>query len=249
MRRARTLEVVSTASRLGLAAAVAIAVCASGLLSAAAPAPADSLSKLKAGNARFVASPQDALPITLARRAELAGGQTPFATILSCADSRVPPEVVFHTGLGDLFVVRAAGAVTDRAIIASVEYSVEHLNVPLVVVMGHESCGAVKAAMDTPVGKSLGPNLDYLVKAIRPAVAAAASRPEGERMRAAILENVEESLNDMLAGSAILRELGGRGQVTFIGAYYELESGKVHFSEPVTPFGAAPASHPTGGHD
>ena len=234
---------------MGLTAAIlVVAATSSGPLTAAAPTPTDSMAKLKTGNARFVANPQDALPITAARRTDLTKGQTPFATILSCADSRVPPEVVFHTGLGDLFVVRAAGNITDKAILASVEYSVEHLNVPLVVVMGHESCGAVKAAMDTPVGTSLGPNLDYLVKAIRPSVVATASKPESERMRAAILENVEETLNDLIADSAILRELGGKGHVTFVGAYYELGSGKVYFSEPVSLTGSAQTPHTTGGH-
>ncbi len=237
------------ASVMGLAAALAVVAATNGMVTAAAPTATDSLAKLKTGNARFVASPQDALPISAARRTELTKGQTPFATILSCADSRVPPEVVFHTSLGDLFVVRAAGNITDKAILASVEYSVEHLNVPLVVVMGHESCGAVKAAVDTPVGTSLGPNLDYLVKAIRPSVVATASKPEAERMRAAILENVEETLNDMITGSAILRELGGKGHVTFVGAYYELGSGKVYFSEPVSLLGNAPAPHATGGHN
>ena len=163
---------------LGLAAAVAATLWMGGSVTAAGSAAGDSLARLKAGNARFVASPEDALPVDGARRTALAKGQTPFATILSCADSRVPPEIVFHTGLGDLFVVRAAGNITDKAILASVEYSVEHLNVPLVVVMGHESCGAVKAAMDTPAGQSLGPNLDYLIAAIRPSVKATASRPE-----------------------------------------------------------------------
>lgn len=234
---------------LGLAAAVAATISLSGGLVTAAGSPAgESLVKLKAGNARFVSSPEDALPVDGARRTALATGQTPFATILSCADSRVPPEIVFHTGLGDLFVVRAAGNITDKAILASIEYSVEHLNVPLVVVMGHESCGAVKAAVDTPAGQSLGPNLDYLIAAIRPSVKATASRPAAERMRAAILANVEETLNDMVAGSHILREFAGDGKVQFIGAYYELASGQVYFSEPVV---LAPPTyaHTTGGHN
>ncbi len=214
------------------AAAAALLWVAGGPAGAAAPTALESLGRLKAGNARFVASPEDAVPIDAARRTSLALGQTPFATVLSCADSRVPPEIVFHTGLGDLFVVRAAGNITDKAILASVEYAAEHLHVPLVVVMGHESCGAVKAAVDTPATKSLGPNLDYLLKAIRPSVAAVAARPESERLRAAILANVEESLNDLVSESAILREMGQSGHVVFVGAYYELASGKVYFSEP-----------------
>lgn len=229
-----------------LAAALLVFAAANGRMGAAPGAASTALARLKAGNARFVSSPQDALPVDAGRRAALATGQTPFATVLSCADSRVPPEIVFHAGLGDLFVTRAAGNITDKAILASVEYSVEHLNVPLVVVMGHESCGAVKAALDTPAGQSLGPNLDYLVAAIRPSVNATASRPDAERMRAAILANVEETLNDMLADSALLREAGKDGKVLFVGAYYELASGKVYFSEPVAPPPGEPRA--TGGH-
>jgi carbonic anhydrase len=195
---------------------------------------ASSIARLKTGNARFVANPEEALPISATQRAVLASGQTPFAAILSCADSRVPPEVVFHTGLGDLFVVRAAGQVADRSVLASLEYAAEHLHVPVVVVMGHESCGAVKAAVETPASKSLGPNLDYMLKAIRPAVAATASAADGTRIRAAILKNVEENINDLLAESAILRHLGESGKIGFVGAYYELSSGRAHFSEPAT---------------
>jgi carbonic anhydrase len=229
-----------------LVVAVGLAVPTGSRVGAVGPTPVESLAKLKAGNARFVASPAEALPVDAARRLALAKGQTPFATVLSCADSRVPPEIVFHTGLGDLFVVRAAGNITDKAILASVEYAAEHLAVPLVVVMGHESCGAVKAAVDTPPTKSLGPNLDYLLKAIRPSVLAAASKPEAEQMRAAILGNVEETLNGLITQSAILSELGRSGKVAFVGAYYELSTGKVHFSLPAALSGGSPAA--TGEH-
>lgn len=232
---------------LGLAAAMMMTVWQIGSVNAAAPTAAESLTKLKAGNAKFVANPQEPLPIDAARRTALTKGQTPFAAILSCSDSRVPPEVIFHAGLGDLLVIRAAGNITDKAILASAEYAAERLNVPLIVVMGHESCAEVKTAVDTPIGASLGPNLDYLLKAIRPSVVATSSKPEAERMKAAILENVEETLNDMIAASSILRELGAKGHVAFVGAYYELGTGKVYFSEPVTP---APVKEPhtTGGH-
>jgi carbonic anhydrase len=199
-------------------------------LDAAAPGPADSLARLKAGNAQFVADPSQPLPVDAARRTALAKGQTPFATVLSCSDSRVPPELVFHTGLGDLFVVRAAGHVPDRPVLASVEYAAEHVHVPLIVVMGHEMCGAVKATVDTPRGQSLGPNLDYLVKAIRPAVARAASQPESQRLRAAIMENVEETINGLLGGSTILKHLADEKRIGLVGGYYELASGRVHFS-------------------
>src|ERR1700741_1792399 len=141
------------------AAAVALTVWSGGPARAGSSAAAGSLAKLKAGNAKFVASPEEALPVDGARRAALAKGQTPFATVLSCADSRLPPEIIFHANLGELFVVRAAGHVADHSVLASVEYAAEHLHVPLVVVMGHEMCGAVKAAVETPATTSLGPNL------------------------------------------------------------------------------------------
>lgn len=213
--------------------------------------PTAAIARLRAGNATFVSNPEAALPISATRRAALATGQTPFAAVLSCADSRVPPEVVFHTGLGDLFVVRAAGHVADRSILASLEYAAEHLDVPLVVVMGHEACGAVKAAAETPAAKSLGPNLDYMLKAIRPSVAATASAPDDLRIRAAILKNVEDSINDLIAGSAILRHLAEAGKVGFVGAYYELSSGRAYFSEPAAigpTVAAANARAATGAH-
>lgn len=207
------------------------------------PTPSDSLSRLKAGNATFVSNASSPLPIDGAKRSALAAGQHPFASVLSCADSRVPPEVVFHTGLGDLFVVRAAGEVTDRSVLASLEYSTEHLHVPLVVVMGHESCGAVKSAIETPEGQSLGPNLDYLVKQIRPAVTRTGSQvADAVHMRAAILENVEEQINDLLQGSAILKHMAETNEIALVGAYYELATGSVHFSEVVK---VAPAPHVT----
>src|SRR5688572_14801325 len=206
---------------------IGISVAANG----SAPTPADGVARLKAGNARFVANPAEALAIDADKRAALAKGQSPFATVLSCADSRVPPEVIFHAGLGELFVVRAAGHVADHSVLASVEYAAEHLHIPLVVVMGHEMCGAVKAAVETPATTSLGPNLDYLLKAIRPAVARTSAVPADTRLRTAILENVEETINDLLTKSATLRHLSDSGQIKLVGAYYELATGRAHFSE------------------
>lgn len=194
---------------------------------------AEALARLKAGNARFASDASSPQSIDRARRVVLAGGQAPFATVLSCADSRVPPEIVFNTGLGDLFVVRAAGEVVDRSVLASVEYAVEHVHTPLLVVMGHEFCGAVKAAIETKT--SLGPNLDYLLKAIKPAIDRAADAPEKERLKSAILANVEVSINDALGKSEILRHAAATGVVMVVAGYYELESGRVTFSQPVRP--------------
>ena len=110
--------------------------------------PEAALERLKAGNARFVTDKAEKRVSDAKMRAELAKGQHPFAIILACADSRVPPEFLFDQGLGDLFVVRVAGNVTGEEVLGSIEYAVAHLHVPLVVVLGHEKCGAVKAALD-----------------------------------------------------------------------------------------------------
>jgi len=222
--------------RRRLTMTVVLAVACGSLGVAADPiTAAESVTRLKEGNARFVADPTGPLPISAELRTALAKGQAPFAAILSCADSRVPPEIIFRAGLGELFVVRAAGHVADRTVLASLEYGAEHLNIPLIVVMGHESCGAVKAAIETPANKSLGVNLDYLLKAIRPAVAAAATAPEDLQLKTAILENVEETINDLIADSSVLRHRFEARELGVVGAYYELGTGRVHFSEPITP--------------
>src|SRR6185295_3625011 len=137
---------------------VAITLVAAGLtVHAQQPAnPREALGRLKAGNDRFVKNASTTVSLSPTTRQALTKGQTPFATVLSCADSRVPPEYIFNTGLGDLFVIRAAGEVVDRSVMASLEYGAEHLHIPLLVVMGHESCGAVKAVVDN--AKVEGPN-------------------------------------------------------------------------------------------
>jgi carbonic anhydrase len=194
------------------------------------PSPArGALGRLKVGNERFVKNASAPVSLSAFTRQALAGGQTPYAMVLSCADSRVPPEHVFNTGLGELFVVRVAGEVVDRSILATLEYGAEHLHIPLLVVMGHESCGAVKAVVDN--AEVAGPNLAYMVKAIRAGV----TRPNAERteIKDAILANVEQSINDALTGSEILRHAVDGGTLQVVGAYYELGSGQVTFSDPI----------------
>lgn len=227
--------------RRGILAAALIGVATGANLKAddAAVTAEQALTRLKAGNRRFVDGASEAPQLDQARRQVLAGGQHPFATVLSCADSRVPPEHVFNTGLGELFVVRAAGEVVDKSILASVEYATEHLHTPLLVVMGHEICGAVKASIDNPA--SMGPNLDYMLKQIRPAVERSAG--EADRVRAAILANVEQVINDALAGSAILRHLVAGGKLQVVGGYYELSTGRVLFSKPVTAASLSTSAH------
>jgi carbonic anhydrase len=196
--------------------------------------PAGALERLIAGNARFVKDAASALPIDAEKRQAQVSGQSPFAIVLSCADSRVPPEVIFNAGLGELFVVRTAGEVTDKAVLASVEYGAEHLKAPLLVVMGHETCGAVKAAVEAkPGAPSMGPNLDALIGSIRPAFARMSAPADLDHLRDAILANVEQVVNDILVKSAVVKRLAAGGELQLVGAYYEFASGRVRFSEPV----------------
>lgn len=187
------------------------------------------LARLKSGNERFVKN----APVSLGTPARDAGpkAQNPFAMVLSCADSRVPPEFIFNAGLGDLFVIRSVGGVIDKSVLGSLEYGAKQLNIPLLVVMGHESCDAVQTAVDSTSVE--GPNLQYLVKAIR----AGTDRSLSDRkdLRSAILAHVEQVINDALAGSQILRRSAGEGRLQIVGGYYELNSGRVMFSDPVIP--------------
>ncbi len=211
---------------------------------APAVSPRDALGQLKAGNDRFARNVSRPVSLSVNRRRELAGAQHPISMILSCADSRVPPEHVFNTGLGDVFVIRTAGEVVDHSILATIEYGAEHLHIPLLVVMGHESCGAVKAAAEA-TGRNPSANLDYLLKAIQ--AAKRQTTQDRDDIKALVLANVEQVINDTLAKSPLLRGLVDEGRLELVGAYYELVSGRVVFSEPVSPgatAGAYAAAHP-----
>src|SRR5205823_938866 len=179
------------------------------------PLPADAIiGDLKAGNAHHVAKQYRRPNQTADRQHELASGQHPHAAILTCADSRVPPEIVFDQGLGDLFDVRVTGNVAGDAEIASLEYAAEHLHVPVVVVMGHQKCGAVAAAAEpgTPPG-----HLPSLVRLIRPAVQAAAGMP-GDRIENAVRINVEHVVGQLRRCKPILKERAASGHLTIVGA-------------------------------
>ncbi|MEZ5292472.1 MAG: carbonic anhydrase [Vicinamibacterales bacterium] len=209
----------------------AVALVAATSLVSTAPASegADPLVRLRAGNERFVKGANAEVPLGQGARQPLTQGQHPFAMVLSCADSRVPPEYIFNAGLGELFVIRSAGEVMDHSVAASLEYGAEHLHIPLLVVMGHESCGAVTAASQAEHGE--GPNLDYLVTHIRAGIQ---RTPEEQHdLRTLILANVEQVINDALTGSSILRGASAAGHLKVVGAYYELATGRVIFSEPV----------------
>jgi carbonic anhydrase len=190
--------------------------------------PAAVLKQLEIGNARFVAGKPTHPDGSAARRAEIAKGQHPKAVVLGCADSRVPPELVFDAGLGDLFVVRVAGNVADPVDVGSVEYAAEHLGVPVVVVLGHHSCGAVKATVDAN-GKAEG-NIGAIVAEIAPAVSKARGSPGKEGLvHDAVHANARRTAAALTERSPILRNLVSEGKVRIAVAVYDLDSGKVEF--------------------
>jgi carbonic anhydrase len=215
--------------------------------------PAEALSRLKEGNGRFTAgnmqhlhesaeersyiaknSYENAGTIALGmtaeqaakRRAELAKSQHPFAIILSCSDSRVPPEIVFDEGLGDLFIVRVAGNVLNDEGLGSIEYGVDVLGARLIVVLGHQSCGAVDAAMKTIAAKGKAPgHIQSLVTAIKPVVD---SMPKGD-LDTIINANVKHVVESLRSSTPILKARVDSGELEVIGGYYTLDSGAVTF--------------------
>jgi carbonic anhydrase len=215
----------------GLALAVALAVALSSPVRAAEEAGGgitgdEALKKLMDGNRRFSGDQYAKRVVGAARRAELAKGQHPFAIILSCSDSRVPPEIVFDQGLGDLFVIRVAGNIADSIALGSIEYAAEHLHVPLLFVMGHEKCGAVGA---TVAGGEVPGNIASIVAKIAPAVEKArGSGKAGDALLAtAVDENVSAVLADVVRRSSILAHLIHEGKLTIAGGRYNLASGRV----------------------
>lgn len=180
------------------------------------------LAKLKSGNARFVAAAASSSKATRARRAETAKSQHPFAIIVGCSDSRTPPEIIFDQNIGDLFVVRTAGEVVDSYGLGSIEYAVEHLGARLIVVLGHESCGAVAAAV---AGDSAPGHVGSIVRTIRPAVEAVHNQP-GDQLTNAIQSNVDR-VAEKIRRKAELGSLAT--SVRIVEAYYNLDSGKVEW--------------------
>ncbi len=191
-----------------------------------AVAPAEAISKLKEGNGRYTSGNLQHPAQTTERRTELAKSQHPFAVILSCSDSRVPPEIVFDQGLGDLFVVRVAGNVIDDESLGSIEYAVDHLGVRLILVLGHQSCGAVKAAKETIAAKGKAPgHIQSLVTAIKPAVEATVN---GD-LDATIKANVKHVADALRSSTPILKGKVDSGEMKVIGGYYNLDTGAVSF--------------------
>ena len=196
----------------------------------------EALSRLREGNLRFVQN-QSSAPASLspARRAALVAGQEPFAIVLGCSDSRVPAELVFDQGLGDLFVIRVAGNIVAPSQIGSVEFAASRFGTRLVVVMGHSQCGAVQATVEELLGRmtTQSRNLRSIVNRVRPSVESLIGSllpmdPE-TLMRDAVRANVRASASQLRHGSDLLEELIRREGLLVVGAEYSLESGVVTF--------------------
>ncbi|MGZ3439506.1 MAG: carbonic anhydrase [Polyangia bacterium] len=210
-----------------LAALVVLALVVPSAAVADAPAPPRSpdqaLRALVAGNQAFVAAGASCARQSPARRGEVAAAQHPIAVVIGCADSRVPPEAIFGQGIGDLFVIRVAGNVVDDAVLGSIEYAVEHLGVPLVVVLGHERCGAVQAALSEEPAHG---HVDAIVRRIRAAIQHARKGP-GDALDNAVRANVSASVHDVQSSTPVLAPLVDKGRVKVVGARYDLDTGAV----------------------
>jgi carbonic anhydrase len=181
------------------------------------------LNRLQEGNSRFVADKLEGKLQDSSRRDLLTKGQQPHTIVLSCADSRVVPELAFDAGLGELFVLRVAGNVTNTSTIASIEYAVAHCGSTVIVVLGHQSCGAVTAAV---AGGDNGHNLNHLLAHIAPAIASA---PEGSSVNEVVKVNVQKNVDALSSRSDIIGNAVASGSVKIVPAYYNLDSGKVDF--------------------
>jgi len=187
--------------------------------------PDKALNLLIAGNKRYVAGQLHHPHQSANRLHEVAQGQKPYAVILGCADSRVPPELIFDAGLGDLFVIRVAGNIADDAIMGSIEYAVEHLGTALVVVLGHEKCGAVQAAYD---GGAASAHIRTLVEHITPVVEKA-RKGTGDGLDNAVRMNVALVVEELKSSTPVLSGAVAEGKIKIVGARYDLDDGKVEF--------------------
>ena len=193
------------------------------------------LARLKEGNQRFAANVRAEAFVSHLRRAELATGQNPFAIILGCSDSRVPAEIVFDQGLGDLFVIRVAGNIVAPSQVGSVEFAAARFSTRLVVVLGHSQCGAITATLDelrAPT-ENQSRNLEAIVDRIRPSVQALLAtelRHDPDALvREAVRANIRASVNHLRHGSQVLEELILKDGLVVVGAEYSLDTGIVDF--------------------
>lgn len=197
----------------------------------------DALERLRQGNQRFVSEIRDSGTLGETRRSEVAASQEPFAIILGCADSRVPAELVFDQGLGDLFVIRVAGNIVAPSQIGSIEFAAERFGTRLVVVLGHSSCGAVEATLEEleRPSENRSPNLSSIVGRISPSVegllaGSLKDNPEA-LLDEAVKQNIHASVKQLRQGSEILEQLLQDDGLIIVGAEYCLETGVVQFLE------------------
>jgi carbonic anhydrase len=196
--------------------------------------PDEAVGMLKEGNARYVSGTSKHPNQDQARRSLTSSkGQQPFATVLGCSDSRVPPEILFDSGIGDVFVVRVAGNVADTDETGTIEYGVDHLGTPLLVVLGHSHCGAVTAVVEKA---ELHGSIPHLVANIKPAAARAkAMNPglSGDRLvEEAVKANVWQAMSDLFRTSQAVRDRVKTGKLEVIGAMYDIETGKIDWMGP-----------------
>ncbi len=192
--------------------------------------PQQALDFLREGNAAFLRGDQTRVLTSAQRRLDLARGQSPFAAYVTCSDSRVPPELLFGRGLGELFIIRNAGNTVDTVALGSIEYAVAQLNTPLVVVMGHESCGAVDAATKVVTENATFPgSIGPMVEPIIPAVLSVRDEP-GDLLDNSVRANVRRVVRQLRSQTdPIMLEPQQEGRLWVVGAYYHLDTGEVDF--------------------
>lgn len=194
--------------------------------------PERALKRLRDGNARYVKHKEKHPDMSFARRRELnERGQHPYAVILGCADSRVPPELIFDEGLGDLFVIRDAGNIVDDDVLGSIEYAVEHLGVQLVLVLGHEKCGAVTAAIESDRAPG---HIQKVIDSIRPAIAEARELP-GDRVHNCVVANARHVAFQIKTSEPILRLAVETNRIQVVAANYNLGTGMVEILDGLKP--------------
>jgi carbonic anhydrase len=193
----------------------------------------EALTRLKEGNARFVSGEARFPTVQKEVLADLARGQQPYATILGCSDSRVPPELVFDAGFGELFVIRVAGNVLGSAILGTLQYAAAHLHTPLFVVMGHEGCGAVKAAIASKFhGEQQKSRIEILLENIVPALDDLDPKLDpAALLEAAVEANVRWTIQALRDTPEVKAHTGKDLRIRLVGAVYELETGRVRFLE------------------
>jgi carbonic anhydrase len=196
----------------------------------------EALARLKEGNLRFISGTGGRdLDFEHVRRLETVDDQAPFAIVLGCSDSRVPLELIFDQGMGDLFVIRVAGNIAAASQLGSIEFAAEKFATPLLVVLGHSKCGAVAASVDEVLDPSggLSPNLEIIIERIRPVVKARLDREPGSSrenlLEQAVGDNVRATVKSLVSASPVLDQRVQNGQLSIVGAEYSLETGTVEF--------------------